>query len=187
MSDVTLRRYVLKSSKESGWAILVIGSDGYFSAVSDHGNFSYIWSAPGMEFRRFLTRCDPCYFRSKITHCRESEVWDQDQVEKNIRLRLAKMVADGHMSQRAADMAFDEAEGNMGSGDALWSWAGEMSLPDEFCVYEGIAATRPETWSLQFSTRVLPRFQALLREELAAESAQSESKSDGEHKNKHVP
>lgn len=100
MSDVTLRRYVLKSNPQSGWAIIVIGSDGYFSAVSDHGNFSYIWGAPGMEFRRFLTQCDPCYFRSKITHCRESEVWDDEAVEKNIRKRLDEMVEQGYMTAR---------------------------------------------------------------------------------------
>lgn len=171
MSDVTLRRYVLKTDKQSGWAIIVIGSDGYFSAVSDHGNFSYIWGAPGMEFRKFLTTCDPYYFRSKITHCRESEVWDEDAVEKNIRKELDAMVAAGHMTQRAADIAFDEAEGRVGSGDALWSWAAEVSLPEAFNMYEGIAATKPEPWSQAFATRVLPRFQALLREELAAEVA----------------
>jgi hypothetical protein len=175
MSDVTLRRYRLDSNKESGWAIIVIGSDGYFSAVSYHGNFSYIWSQPGREFRQFLTECDPCYFRSKITHCRESEVWDQDQVEKNIRKELATMVAAGHMTQDAADLAFDECEGNMGSGDALWSWAAEVSLPEEFNLYEGIAATMPEPWSHAFATRVLPRFQALLRDELATEAAQVSS------------
>jgi hypothetical protein len=171
MGDVTLRRYVLKSNEQSGWAIIVTGSDGYFSAVSDHGNFSYIWSAPGMEFRRFLVELDPCYFRSKITHCRESEVWDEDATETNIRKELDEMVSRGLMTQEGADMAFDEAEGNIGSSDALLAWASEASLPEAFNPYEGIAAMRPEPWSLAFATRVLPRFQALLREEIAAEES----------------
>lgn len=129
-----------------------------------------------MEFRRFLAKLDPCYFRSKITHCRESEVWDEDAVEKNIRKELDAMVAAGHMTQDGADLAFDECEGNLGSGDALWSWASEVGLPEEFNLYEGIAATKPEPWSQAFANRVLPRFQALLREELAAESTPSEGK-----------
>lgn len=169
MSDVTLRRYVLKTNKQSGWAIIVIGSDGYFSAVSDHGNFSYIWGQPGMEFRRFLTEVDPYYFRSKITHCRESEVWDSEATEKNIRKRLDEMVERGHMSAESADMAFEDAEGSIDDAGALWSWASEAGIPEEFCVYEGIAATKPEPWSYAFAQCVLPRFQEMLRAELAAE------------------
>lgn len=175
MSEVTLRRYVLRTTKESGWAILVIGSDGYFSAVSDHGNYAFIWSHPGMEFRRFLTKLEPSYFFSKITHLRESSVWDEDTTEKNIRARLDEMVKQGLMTKEGADDTFEEAEGNIGSGDALWAWASEASLPETFNVYEGIAATKPEPWAWTFATRVLPRFQALLREEIAAEEAAAKS------------
>ena len=35
IAPVTLRRYYLPSEKYEGWALIVIGSDGFFSAV-DH-------------------------------------------------------------------------------------------------------------------------------------------------------
>lgn len=168
--DVTLRRYRLESNDESGWAIIVLGSDGYFSAVSDHGNYAYIWSAPGMEFRRFLIRIRADYFHSKITHMRESDVWDAEEVEKNIRKRLDELVAAGKVSQRQADSDFEEAEGNLDSLDAVFLWLSECNLPD-FDIHEGISATKKELWSWAFATRVLPRLQALLCAEIEAEEA----------------
>lgn len=172
MSDVILRRYTLRSNAESGWAIIVIGSDGYFSAVSDHGNFAYIWGSPGCEFRKFLTRLDAHYFWTKITHMREATVWDEEATERNIRERLDELVAAGELSKEQADDMFEEAEGNVCDCGSLASWAADNAVPEGFNVYEGIAATKPEGWSWAFATRVLPRFQALLREELAAEASQ---------------
>lgn len=68
MSNATLRRYALPSVKGEGWAIIVIGSDGYFSTVSDWGNYAYLWTHPGCEFRHFLAGLDADYFwgRSRV-------------------------------------------------------------------------------------------------------------------------
>ena len=73
MSDVILRRYHFSSIQGEGWATFVIGSDGYFSAVSDYGNYSYYWPHHGCtDFRQFLVRAprDWDYFAKKLNPMR---------------------------------------------------------------------------------------------------------------------
>ncbi len=169
-AEVTLRRYRLHSTGHEGWAIIVIGSDGYFSAVSDWGNYAYIWGSMGSAVREFLVDLEPHYFWTKITHGREAQVWDEDQVEKNIRERLDEMVTQELLSKDDADYAFDEAQGSVGNCESVLLWIENHSSLRDFDPYEGITATRPEAQSWGFATKVLPRFQAMLREELAAEA-----------------
>src|SRR4051812_42726931 len=105
MNDVTLRRYSLPSEKGEGWAIVVLGSDGFFSAVSDWGNYAYIWTNPGCEFRKFLTQVDASYFWSKITSGRTTRVFDPEETEKNIDKALWDMMGEGEIDK----VMYDEA------------------------------------------------------------------------------
>lgn len=52
---------------------------------------------------------------------------------------------------------------------ALVHWANELDF--DFDYYEGIIASKREQDSWGFATKILPRFQAMLRDELAAEAA----------------
>ena len=52
--STTLRRYVVRLDKDApfmrkgAWlATIVIGDDGYFSTVSDYGNYAFYWSHAG--------------------------------------------------------------------------------------------------------------------------------------------
>jgi hypothetical protein len=170
--SVTLRRYALPSVKGEGWAIIVIGSDGYFSTVSDWGNYSYIWTHPGCEFRKFLVGVDAYYFRGKITHGRKAHVWDQERTKKNIGKRLWDLMGDGVIDKVQHDEALsllddhicDEAEG-------IRRWVDLLDFDfGDLC--EGIWATKAEPQSLGFATHILPRFQQMLRDELAVEAVE---------------
>ena len=173
MSEVTLRRYVLPSVKGEGWAIFVIGSDGYFSAVSDWGNYAYIWTHPGCEFRKFLSRCDTHYVWTKITHGRKAYVFDEEGTEKNIRKRLWDMMGDAEIDITQHDAALESLAGELDDEHhGLARWAAGLDF--DFCYYEGIIATKPEGDSWGFATRVFPRLQALLREELEREATIAE-------------
>lgn len=165
-----LRRYDVKPTKEDrAWAIVVIDTSiGYFSTVSDWGSYAYLWSSPGMEFRKFLCGLNTDYFWRKITHGRKAEVWDEEAVTKNTRERLNQLVNDGIMSEVVAQMHLEDAVDNIGSDTEFWAWASSC-LPEEFNLYEGITATRPEPQSWAFAEKMLPRLQAMLREELEKE------------------
>lgn len=82
---VKLFRYYLKSEKGEGWALIVLSNDGYFSAVSDYGNYSFWWSHHGMpDFRLFLLRAerDWDYFAGKLSH---GKVYDGEKTYENVK------------------------------------------------------------------------------------------------------
>ncbi len=59
--------YTLKTENDCWLAQIVITDDGMFSAVSDWGNFSFIWGAFGTgSFKDFLISIGIDYFASKM-------------------------------------------------------------------------------------------------------------------------
>ena len=127
---VELHRYALPSVKGEGWAIVVLGSDGYFSAVSDWGNYAYIWTHPGCEFRRFLVGCDAHYFWTKIMHGRKARVFDEERTRFNIGKRLWDMMGDRLIDKIQHDEALEDLDGNDDTMEAVACWA--QRLPFEF-------------------------------------------------------
>ena len=86
-----LWRYTIPSVNNEGWAIFVIGSDGYFSAVSDYGNYAHIWRCIGCkDFREFLLNAerDCSYFAAKLA---PEKVYDGEQTAENIRYAILQM------------------------------------------------------------------------------------------------
>lgn len=75
-------RYDFPSVNGEGWGTIILGSDGYFSVVSDYGNFAYRWSHHAHDdFRRFwlVDRWNwPDYTVSKLT----STMWHQTKTTR---------------------------------------------------------------------------------------------------------
>lgn len=66
-----LHTYRLDSVKGEGWAWIVVSSSGYFSAVSDFGNYAFFWTHHGCkDFRQFLYNAHKSwdYFCSKLSY-----------------------------------------------------------------------------------------------------------------------
>lgn len=66
-----LHYYRLDSVKGEGWAHIVVSSTGYFSAVSDFGNYAFFWSHHGCkDFRQFIYNAHKSwdYFASKLSY-----------------------------------------------------------------------------------------------------------------------
>lgn len=62
-----LKYYKLPSIKGEGWAHISLNTEtGFFATVSDWGNYAYIWTAPGGEFRAFLMGLQPDYLYGKL-------------------------------------------------------------------------------------------------------------------------
>lgn len=168
MTAVTLRRYVLPSVQGQGWAIVVLGSDGYFSAVSDYGNYAYIWSAHGCaDFREFAADLekDPHYAVGKLwPHPHE---YDGEATFKNakrmIKKRAREDVSFDSESERWTLVDHDELNTEFNFHD----WLNETDLPSHDA-YE-CRAERPNPQALAFCEKILPRLAEVLRAEMAKE------------------
>lgn len=99
-NEVKLWRYYIPSQKLEGWAIFVLGSDGYFSAVSDYGNYAFLWTHHGCkDFREFLLRADRDwdYFANKLSD--GNRVYDGENTIKRIRERISEKFNSGEITE----------------------------------------------------------------------------------------
>jgi hypothetical protein len=85
---VKLWRFVIPPEKGQGWGIFVLGEDGYFSCVSDFGDYVYLWTHPGKEFRRFLLGLHDGYLMGKLG--KGDRVFDEEGTRKSL---MAEVVA----------------------------------------------------------------------------------------------
>ncbi len=171
--STTMRRYTVREPprEERGtgaWiGTFVISDDGYFSTVSDYGNYAYYWSHAGSCFRSFLARLDSCYLLSKL--CGSRQEYDGNATAKEVKRAIIDARRDGRMGR---DEARDEWEligehSRLESREDFAFWWRDTKMPDpyEHAVYEYPSQAR------MFAERAWPAFAAALRAELAAEKA----------------
>lgn len=168
MKDIKFHRYALPSEKLEGWAIIVIGSDGFFATVSDYGNYAYKWSDTGeKDFRKFIISCSGDYILRKLDN---SSVLDVENTQDNARhavcLARRLQVRGYEISAELARLAYDEI-GYISTEFELNDWFNSWAqyLDD----YTAIACYKPAPGITAFIERTLPRLQKLLREELFKE------------------
>lgn len=163
-----LRRYDLPSDKTcEGWAKVVIDTDcGFFATVSDFGNYAYLWTHPGCEFRKFLIGLEPDYLHSKLMHGRpDSEVFDGQGTHAFVKESLEEL--------KDSEPALYETEKEL-----LEDWSTFETLCDfedwQRRTERGDAweyhKTFPEPQCRAFCEKVMPRFKALLTAELEQET-----------------
>jgi hypothetical protein len=172
-NPVTLRRYSLPNVKGEGWAIFVIGSDGYFSVVSDYGDYAYLWTHAGEEFRRALIRMDWDYASRKLAHGRPKE-YQQRRTLANVKDCILRYRRDGSWTAEKAREEWDllRTYNDLAHEFDLADWIRDgTSIEDasELPVYDTPAQV------VAFCKVVLPRFQALLRAELEVETPKAEA------------
>ena len=157
-----LKRYhVGKDEPLGGWAIIVLDTEiGFFATVSDYGNYSYVWSSPGGEFRKFLCGVHTDYLYGKLTHVQD--VYDDEATKTAILARIeeSKRSLDYELEQRIfTEHDFDGEEG-------FNDWACNTSIDRAW----ELQARRPEPQCWHFCEKTFPRFQKMLEEELVAEA-----------------
>lgn len=164
----TLRRYVLPTQDGlEGWGIFVIASDGYFSCVSDYGNYAFRWTAigEGRDFRDFLAKIGSDYLLSKIS---PGQTYDGDLTEKNVLALIEKQLADGLLDEIDAEREHEllREEEHLENEFNLHQWSEKTAIEHDITqIYE---SSHPSDVSA-FCEKLLPRFQAALRAELAEE------------------
>lgn len=161
---IVLRRYVLPSVNGEGWAVIVLGSDGFFAAVSDYGNYAFRWPYHGTpDFRLFFMRVDAGYLLSKIA----TEKYDGSATAKAIRDCILESRRHRYIEADLARKAWDDVGyfnvEDWECGFSLWCMKSELADASEY---------RRESYSsndLAFANKTVPRLVELLRTELAVE------------------
>lgn len=160
-----LRRYNVRHENGSWLADIVISDDGYFSTVSDYGNYAYAWTHAEMEFRAFLAKLDADYLIGKI---KPGHVYDGPETFKSVKKRICE-------DRRRLDITAEEAReewellgenSDLDERDNFVLWMNETKLEDVW----GISSSMRDPQARMFAERVWSVFAAMLRAELAAEN-----------------
>jgi hypothetical protein len=159
-----LRRYNVRTDKGRWLATIVIADDGYFSTVSDYGNYAYWWTGAEMEFRAFLAKLDADYIIGKLKPGHE---YDGDETLKSVKKRICedrrKLRIDCVKAREEWELLDEHSD--LSDRDSFVLWMQETKLEDIW----GISATMRDPQASMFAERVWPVFAAMLRAELAAE------------------
>ena len=165
MKKLKVWQYTLPPLKGEGWAIIILREDGYFSTVSDFGNYAYMWTCTGCkDFREFLLRADKDwhYFAKKLkpdTHV------DSRESIKNL---LEELLRRRHQREISKESARDIFE-TIHRYDE--DWEGLLRDQDADLMREF-----PEPWEytissldsdvIGFCQKILPRLNVILRKQL---------------------
>lgn len=184
----SIYEYRLRTDKGHWLADVILRSDGFFSTVSDWGNYAFRWTHPGMEFRAFVAQLEgqDDYVCSKLA---KRDWWDGEQTLKNIKHRITSGRRDGWLTKARAE----EEWGHLIDACAtFWSeglngvremdhlqfsrFYDKTSLDDagELASYDYPPDVRG------FCREVMPRLAAAIRAELTAEAALAQACVDWE-------
>ena len=165
MSEVRLWRFHLPSGKGEGlerfeWGTFVIGSDGYFSCVTDWGNYAFRWGSMGSDVRHFLQGAveDPDYFIKKLS----SDEYDGEETAKAI-LEMAKEDGFSAADLRTLKNEMPDVE-HSSEGFSVWWTTSQLARRLEGV---GECFTKRRSRSCEaMVTRLMPRLAPLLQESL---------------------
>ncbi len=146
-----------------GWAHITLSENGMFAAVSDFGNYAFLWSHTGKEdIREFFldAKREWQYFAGKL---KPEKVLNEAESWKRIKTELLERRRAGDVTREEAREAWDEMELYSSSWNEYLDSSSCNKVFDEawdFSVYELQADV------VAFCTRVLPRLADTLRAEL---------------------
>lgn len=174
MSDVKLWRYYLPSINGEGWAEIVLGSNGFFAAVSDFGDYAFAWRHHGYkDFREFIVRIsdDWGYAASKISR---ADAYQSNETLRAVKDDILRLRRGRSISKYQARDAWDEIDSDFerlysAYDFSRWCQDGDGSSligdASELATYDYPASARA------FCQKTLPRLAEAIRAELAAEKA----------------
>lgn len=161
--DIKLWRYVVPSRKMEGWGIFLLDSTGYFSTVSDYGNYAFKWSSFGeQDFRQFLCGIDTYYLLSKIS----TQEFDERATEKEVFRHIIEGRRSGTYTKEEAREHWDLAkEYRVGDGNYEFSrWVEETGI--RLDVAMDLSCRSYPVDARMFAERLWPRFIELLKADL---------------------
>lgn len=146
----------------SGWGMFVLGSNGFFAAVTDYGNYAYKWTnfEPKEDFRKFFIECNWDYIRHKI---HPAEEYDGDKTLVEVKKEIIYGRRHENMPKAIARQEWERLEyyNDLQDKEDFEGWASNTHLGTAE-VYE-LVRTSPPADIRMFGERLLPRLkQAIL-------------------------
>lgn len=172
MSETKIWKYYVPSINGiEGWGIFILDSTGYFSCVTDYGNYAFNWTHHGeKDFREFFTR-DTCfdYHVNKLYRngAQGKMEFQPEETIINIKRSILESRRHDHMGKETARTEWNllgEIDWDM-EEISQWEWYNETDLTDasEYFIYDYPARVKA------LRDKLFPRFAKLLREELQKE------------------
>ena len=97
--------YFIPSDKHGNWGKFIIDSTGYFSCVTDYGNYAFQWTAHGDDdFREFLVSLNTDYLLGKLSSGKT--VFDERGTRQIIKERIVSMRKDGKYGLDATEARY---------------------------------------------------------------------------------
>ncbi len=152
-----------------GWAEIVLCSTGFFSAVSDWGDYAYAWRSTGKDdFREFMLRAkvNPDYFLSKL-HPSSQHEYDEEATLKNVLERIEECRQDSLLTEEELEDEVERLEqySNLEAREEFSRWVYETKLYEPWsCV-----VFTPTFHAVTFCKTVLSRLADMIEAELAFE------------------
>lgn len=162
---------ILKISRHGfGWAEIYLGSRGQFMAISDYGNYGYVWSSVGGDpsqsylehFCRFLigVESSPTYFAEKLDPRR---VYDPKSTVSFIKEHILSMRKDGTWGENETneELGLLKELDSLSSSSLFETWIRDTRIeaPAEFY------ATQLTGQVLAFVDEIMIKFMAPLLKE----------------------
>jgi hypothetical protein len=160
--------------------VFVIGSDGYFSGVTDYGSAAYWWSHHGRkDFREFLLTAavEWNYFMRKLF-----PDWERYDGKATLQEAKAYIIRrrfrDNACSRKEAREAWDELMDEFEGLEHEWMYTNwvlnsQSSKVVEYYERSEMRRTRPYCHAKAFVTKAMARLADLLKRELEDERAQA--------------
>ncbi len=156
----TVHRYYLPSENGEGWAEVVITLGGFFSAVSDYGNYAFAWRGFGdRDFRAFLlgAQRDHDYFTKKLQHGGDGpgDVYDGPATLARIKGLILRYRREGTFDRGRAREEWDLlADHDVGWSESdFQAWYRETEISDAY----DLASRKRNPRALAFVREVLAR------------------------------
>ena len=159
--------YKVPAESCQGWGKFSLDSSGYFSAVSDYGNYAFQWTSfgEGVDFREFLSSLDADYLMGKLGR---RDWYDGDATVLAIRKRVLELRRDRSITKDVAADVWaaieDDLEGNPDSPESAHNFIGKFDcMADEWeiCRYD----FPPDLKA--FAEKLMPRLHVLLKADMA--------------------
>lgn len=184
MPTKLFRYYLPNESPLEGWAYIVLSNDGYFSAVSDYGNYAFYWTHHGeKDFRIFLVRAHRSwdYFASKLGDKRYDGNATYDRIKSFILEQRRSLNWDAEKAREEFDLIENEVDKCYGPGD-FTRWHDQTKIDEPWEFY----TERYPANLLAFTQKTLKRLSDILEQDLRREgllpvatSSPSQSSSSG--------
>ena len=171
MAEPTLWRFKIPNIEHEGWADVVMRSDGYFSVVSDYGNYAFCWTGfgreRGVDFRQFFIGLNADYVRCKLD---PSQEFDRDKTARSIKEHLLERRREQSITKEFAQEEWDLAHDLQVGNTTFEVWMGDTNLDDAYEFY----TESPQGNIMGFVTKVLPRIQDAVKADLEKPQPQHE-------------